>query len=421
MTRKAVFAATLLFAVGVTPALAQEETGQEAADRALTFYKNEAADDSVFEFSYASPGSPALPLVGVEGDQIARVDSLRKFSIGLINGFSGSSGKPGIAIDFAPFYAFSSRKLSLGDYRSQLGPAERIAARSKIGAAASFGDKATGRPSSLVLSMSSKLLDAQDGLFDTTFSKCVADGKLASFFETSFSRIRDESREIPIGERLEFREKRFDELLAENKAVLDKEYADCATRLAKSLAVKPSWDAGMGVRLTGAPGRLGHLEAGGTVFWTTLASGVIGARAPDPEAGPIARLRLRAVVHARYTLNETQFDDKFVLQGKKNAAMLVAGLESAPWDDPEKVEHFRWNIQAGWNRQNAVKPTDEDKNYWRYLGVASFRVANGIWLNGTLGRVSGKGVKSDTTALLGFTFSPPTTPSTVSEYYNSRK
>lgn len=420
MTRKAVFATTFLLAVSASPTRAQDAAPKSGADEALTFYKNEAADDSVFEFSYASPGSPALPLVGIEGDQIARVDSLRKFSIGLINGFSGSSGKPGIAIDFAPYYAFSSKKLSLGAYRSQLGPAERIAARSKLGVAASFGDKATGRPSSLVTSFSTKLLDAQDGLFDTTFSECVADGKLSAFFDTTFDRIRDESNKIPLGERLAFRERRFNELLADNKTVLDKEYADCATRLAKSLAVKPSWDAGMGVRLTGAPGRLGHLEAGGTVFWTTLASGIIGARELDSEAGPLARLRLRAVAHVRYTLNETQFDDTFVLQGKKNAAMLVAGLESAPWSDPAKIEHFRWNIQAGWNRQNAVKPTDEDKNYWRYLGVASFRVANGIWLNGTLGRVSGKGVKSDTTALLGFTFSPPTTPSTVSEYYNSR-
>ena len=65
-------------------------------------------------------------------------------------------------------------------------------------------------------------------------------------------------------------------------------------------------------------------------------------------------------------------------------------------------------------------PTEVDKRFWRYQAIASLRIMDGLWANGTLGRVSGKGVKTDTKALLTLTFTPPGKASQLTEYYNSR-
>src|SRR5688500_2877178 len=56
---------------------------QNAIDR---FLQNPANNAALFDFNYGEPGSPVLPLVGVQSDQITRVEDVRKFGLSLLTG-----------------------------------------------------------------------------------------------------------------------------------------------------------------------------------------------------------------------------------------------------------------------------------------------------------------------------------------------
>jgi hypothetical protein len=421
------YAAGLLVALPL-PALAQAVPAVSAAvkEDAHTEAKKQvtaAADaQSAFEFSYAGPGSPALPLIGVAGDQITRSESLRKFGVALLGGLTGQQTGQGIAFDFSPYWLLSSQAMSLAEYRTGKNGLGRIAARTKVGLAASFGDSAAARPSSFVASVSTSLLDRQDKLYDKSFDQCVLGGPIEQAYERIFTEVEQATKRGADRDTLEaLQSKLLDDYDKQNQGVLNQTYADCANRLAKAIAAKPSLDIGVGMRWRGTPGQFDQLTGSGTILWGTFATGVIGGQEADaPRAGPLARLRVRGVVHARYTFKDDVFDDKFALQGRRDAGLLVAGIESAPALDPKKTETLRWALQAGWNRQNAVLPTEVDRNYWRYQATVSLRLTDGLWANGTLAQVSGRGVQSDTQAFVTFTFTPPGKATQLAEYYNAR-
>lgn len=399
------------------PLSAEEMARRNAADAAEARDKAtaKANDESAFEFSYAAPGSPVLPLLGVTGDQITRSESLRKFGVAVLNGFGGKGSDQALAIDFSPYWVLSPRTMSLKEYRegNAMG---RLAARTKVGLAVSFGEKTAGRPSSFVTSISTSLLDSHDSLFNSTFTDCIRAALNPTLRQIASGEDEDTNESGVVSFRAELA--KFEK---GQPGLIEKEYAACATKLTKALASAPSLDVGAGVRYTGAPGRLEQLDRSGTILWGTFATGVIGGRDEDaPRAGPLAKLRVRGLLHARYTFKEDVLDDKFVFQGRRDMGMIVAGIESAPSLDPKQTETLRWNLQAGWNRQSAVLPTDVDKRFWRYQAIASLRIMDGLWANGTLGRVSGKGVKTDTKALLTLTFTEPGKPSQLNEFYNSR-
>ncbi|MBJ7437884.1 MAG: hypothetical protein JHD35_02505 [Sphingopyxis sp.] len=398
------------------PANAQQPAAD--AEQIVTILKDAALDDSLFEFSYDSPNSPVLPLIGVTNDQITRVDSLRKFGINVLSGIGSGDAAPAVAIDFSPYWLLSTAPTSLWDYRRQsaLG---RIAARTKVGLAVSEGDKGTGKPSSFVASLSAKLLDAQDRLYDADFDTCIVTGAVGRHFKEAEAFVAAAIEPLPLGDRQVAAEAKYAEFAKAKETEIGKAYAECVTQQAKRMVARSSLDAGVGVRMSGEPGKLRGLESSGTILWATFATGVLG-RSAAREEGPLGALHIRALAHVRYTLRETIYDDAFLPQGKRNALSLVGGIESVPSDDPKRTERLRWSLQAGWNRQNAVLPDEEDRNYWRFLGSANFRISNGIWATATLGRVTGKGIDDDTKALIGITFTPPTKASAITSYYNSR-
>lgn len=419
-------AALVAFLAGqVGPAFAQDAAAQ---DKPFTVFENKAKDETLFDFSYVSPSSPALPLVGIEGDQITRIGGLRPFGVALLSGLSGSSSSPAIAIDLAPFWALGRRSTNLADYY-RFSPLDRVAARSKASVAVAWGDKTSGRPSSLVFSLGSRLLDAQDKLADRGFDRCLDESGLQTLYRRKHDAIGDlaltlsQQGKTP-AEIADLIDKAEGDLAKELKLVdaeITRVHAECVTAQAKRMEAAPGLDAGFAVRFNGQPTGLAGFKQTGAVLWATWTSGLIGgSTTTDRPSGPISGLRARAVVHGRYTLKEAVYNDTFVLQGKRNALALVGGIESVPSDAKDAEDKFRWTLQTGWNRQNAVLPTEVDKNYWRYQAIGHFRIGTGLWLNATLGRVSGKGVTSDTKASIGFTLVPPSDAAKIADAYAGR-
>jgi hypothetical protein len=391
----------------------------ESAEEVVNVFTDPAIDKSLFEFSYASPNSPALPLIGVSGDQIARVDSVRKFGVSLLSGLDSSGSGPAAAIDVSPFWLLSTGPVSLWDYRN-FDTFKRIAARSKFGAAASKGDVANARPSSIVLSLSTKLFDSQDQLFASDFDRCVTEGPLLNYAKAireagATGAIGKPPSEIEAAAEAAMRAKE-----TELGAKIEAAHAKCVTKASAIMTTKPSLDVGLGIRLSGDPGRFRRFSNSGTIVWATFATGIFGrgSNANGETSGPLGSLNIRGIVHARHTFKEAIFDDKFVLQGKRDASMIVAGLETVPVVD--KPERVRLGLQGGWNRQNAVLATEKDKNYWRFLGSANVQVSKGFWANFSVGHVTGRGVATDTYLQIGFSFSPPSKASKVNDYYASR-
>jgi hypothetical protein len=364
---------------------------------AFTFVKNEASDESVYDFNYSSPESPVLPLIGVEGDQIARVDSLRTFGINVGNSFGLGDQAGAVAIDFSPYWALAGDDVTLSQYRGDgesggLSNLQRYLARSKIGLAFSTGDEATGQPSSFVASFGIKLLDQSDKLLSTDFDKCIKD-KLSPLNQQILREIA-EAEDSSLGNGLV-------NVPQARKDQINKLYDECAKVAGRAIAGAGFVDVGVGHRMTGDPGDIDNLKSAGTLVWATAGTGQVFGKKDQGGA--------RAVAHARFTFDDSLFDDSFVLQGERDSIQLVAGIESIP--NPSKPERFRWSLQGGWTKQNAVLPVEEDRNFWRYQANLTLRVSDSVWLVGTLGRVSGEGVEDDTMALIGISFTPPSNAS----------
>ena len=381
---------------------------------------NPAKVAGLFDFAYGAPESPVLPLVGVAGDQITRVESFRKLGLALLNGSKGDEPLA-LALDFSPYWLLSRGAVSLQDYRG-FSAGQSAVARAKGAVAISEGE-AGKTPSSIVFSLSSKFLGAQDPLKDTTFETCI---KGTANTPAPFWRLADQVEAAGMAgvlavpaNRPDLANAAFDEAVAakakELKPHLEAAYKSCADEVSKLLAQRASLDAGGGFRLNGEPGKLKDLKDSGVVLWTTYATGVVGGGRNDPFSASLPTMSVRGVLHARYTVAEAAFDSTGVRKGSADSGMVVAGLENAP--DAEGDDRIRWNLQAGWNRQGSADPSIKTKDYWRYLAIAQVKAADRLWLKATVGRVEGRGVESDTYILVGVSFTPTWSASAIEGLY----
>ena len=399
------------------PARAQDN-GAIDQEMLTTFKEDPAINAALYDFEYGNPVSPVLPLIGVEADQITKVDDIRRFAVSLLTGAEGDTG-PAIGIDLAPFWLLANDAISLSDYRS-FTPLQKIATRTKISAAATTGDEAAGRPSGLVFSMSSKLLAAQDPLADNTFEQCIrgTDGNPAPFWK-----LVDQVEEAGVAalpSNPADANQAFDAAasarLAELKPALEKAYTECTDRVAKKMAGRGSLDVGAGIRFLGDPGDLSGLAESGIIAWATYGTGTLGG---DGEKSAFPSIPIRAVLHGRFTFGEAFFGEDGALTGHGDSFLLAGGLESVP--DPDGNDVLRWNLQVGWTSQEDPSGIEEDKDYWRYLANASFRIAKGVWLRGTLGRTEGRGIDKDTYILFGLSLTPGGAPKGMDGFYSGRR
>ena len=400
---------------------AQPQTVDAAANQLLDRLVNNAASDiSLYEFNYGEPGSPVLPLVGVQADQITRVESVRRFGLGVLTGLASNETGPAIAIDFSPFWLLARGPISLADYRSY-SDTQRIIARTKVAAAASRGNEANSVPSSLVFSLSTKLLGSSDPLRAGPFESCVRDDPdgIRRFIAQARAEAAAATQAMPINDARETREREVtNQAMERMRSEVRAAYQVCADRQAVFMSRQASFDIGAGFRLTGAPGDFRNLHGSGTIVWATYATGVLGGGGSEQNGDAFSRafgIQARAVAHARYTFSEDIFDQNGVRTGQADSSLLVAGIESVPI--PRRPELIRWSLQAGWTRQEAPNAMSEDRDYWRFLGIGQFRIREGLWLNATVGRVQGRGVEDDTYVSVGFTLTPGTGSAGIDNFY----
>lgn len=411
--RSTVFAVSLFF-----PSLAFAQDGDgdgDATPNDVILINNAAKDEKAFVFSYGEPTSPVLPLVNVAADQITRVESLRRFGLTVINGSESSKTDPAVAIDFSPFWLANNEAVSLASYR-EMSSFKRILSRLKISAAVSEGDTSSSRPSSMVFSAATKLLDKQDPQVAYDFENCVSNGDtsklIGQILAAGNAALPADPRQAGAAA-LAARSAKAAAL----KGSIEKAYNKCVTETAKIIAKEPSLDIGAGFRLTGDPGKFSNLRSSGAIVWATYATGVFGGLGGSESNGFASQIR--GVIHARHTFKEAVYDNNSTLLGRRDATMIAAGLETVPLAG--KQEKFRWSLQGGWNRQKTSVLGTPNRNYWRAIGRSQFQIQDGLWLNLSAGRVQGKGIESDTYLLFGISFNPSARKTGIASYYEKAR
>jgi hypothetical protein len=388
----------------------------------IVLAQDAAKQAELFNFAYSSPSSPVLPLAGVGEDQITRVSDPKKFAVALASDIAGTGNGGAVALDLSPFWLLSGGQMNLEDYRS-MGGLARAAVRTSFGVAVAGGDASVDRPipSSLVISISTRLLRANDplalvkrnqdgsvvrfpdGTVVSGFAGCFLSEETTSIYVEGDRRreeVRRESAALGAAEASAAATRAYN---AHVQPLVKAQHEACTKDQKAALQRHPSLDVGLGYRLTGDPGRLEGLEGSGTILWATFTSAVI-LKSDGPRRRQEGLFRARLAAHARVTIGEA-FYDGAVRTGTSDSTLLVVGLESAVAERGES--NFRWSLQGGWTRQDAASATDVEKNFGRFLGNAALKVAQGFWLTGALGRVQGRGVEDDTYLLAGIAFSPP--------------
>lgn len=414
--------AAISVVIGPVLAAAPAPTPDKAqSEQTLLILRDDPAKDAaLFDFSYGAPNSPVLPLLGVQADQITKVESFRKLGLSVIGGSESSGGGKAYAIDFSPYWLLSHGATSLADYRS-FSSAERMFSRAKGALAVSEGSTSKGIPSSAVFSISTKILDSQDPLEDKTFENCVVGtrqqpGELWQLVD----QIEQAGQALPPPDHPELADAAFDKAVApkarELKPAIQQAYKVCTDRVAKVFEQRSSLDAGAGLRMSGKPDKFSGFAESGTIVWVTYATGAVGGNSQNAFWRSLPSLQFRGVIHTRYTFSEETSDTKGAKTGGADAALIALGIESIP--DPSGNSPIRWSLQAGWNKQVTPNSTVKAKNYGRYLFKLQTQIGDGLWLNGTLGRVSGKGVQSDTYVLVGINFALASSKTAIDDFYS---
>jgi len=407
-----------------TPAAAEETPPQQ-----IILFQRNSVNPSIYEFSFDPPDSPALPLIGVAADEITRVDSFHKLGLAIAD--DDDSGTA-VAFDFSPFWAMGG-EASLEDY-SSWGRMQRAYARAEASIAFSEGNDTTGVPSSAVISFATSLLDQSDpgllrpdgnGVLSSVFTRCIRgpggpqDRLIALQDAVWRERAPADATDEELAAWVDGRDARLEARINEEIDDLQRRYNGCVEETSEVFRWRPALDVGIATRFVGEPGSLDDLESSGWILWGTYLTGAIGGGERDNARDGVRSFgdslglpKLRGVVHARYALDQVEFDENNARLGEADSASVVLGLEGGN-------ERTRYSLQAGYTFTEEIPSVRDDVEQSRVVLRLDRRVGENIWLNAAVGHADGDVVEDDSFITIGFSFSAGE-PSSVSSFFNDR-
>jgi len=214
-----------------------------ADNTAITLLEHKA-ENSIFNFDYGPPSSPATTLLGLSADKSPPSTSLTKFVMSAPSLFNGSAGQS-FAFDAAPGAFFGPQSDTTFNNYVNEGLLYRLGYRTRVGVAAMNGDAGKSVHSRLALGLSASLLDSADPLVTGTKDAngnrlllgCLnaLNGKVHTVWTSRDTITPDDG---PVGVRKWAYERAWDDIKGDNPTAAD--YERARTRLAPYLPVAAS-------------------------------------------------------------------------------------------------------------------------------------------------------------------------------------
>lgn len=372
------------------PAFAQEDP--------FTLLSNNAQNAKSFQLDLNTPTSPGFVVIGASPNKVSQPGSLQELVIDNAGFVENGSLKPGLAINFQPFWLFGN-EVTLEQYAGKnwggdpvpggFGPMKRALARTQLSFASVKGENAKATTGArLGAGFHTQLLDGSDPR-DLESAKCIVDAwqetdqpTLDSATLEIKNQIDAEKEKNPGVDEEALLKKVSERVFNEFKTPeYDKAYKNCLTAAEQRFLQARSWMVGAGVAASSASGNLDDLSYAGTSFWTTF----------KQPFGLNKSIML---------FSQADFDRRFatgagtILTGNSYHAAVSLAIEELAWKlDATASYHFSDATSASF--------TDD------YLQVAlngAFKLRDGIWLEGSLGTRTGSTTQNDSFGLVQLKF-----------------
>lgn len=459
MTHHATLAAFTALALLFAPicAHAQEtDTAREPEANAINLYERAAANNSLFEFDWGVPSSPALSLAGLSPDKTPTSSSLKDFVVALPSILNGDEQGQSLAIDFAPAALMGERgRATFNEYRRDGNYWGRLMRRTRIGGAIYEGNDGGDNPSTqiasrLAIGLSASLLDDSDPLMQrdpndregrpyllTCLNRASnrVHAALADEYDRELFVLREQRRQaqedfagaqtdaararhhatiddltrridIRVGERVQRIQDRLT-ASAEGERSTIAEIERCAQDNSFMAERARDLDVGIGALWRGEPGEFSDFDDAGAAGWVAfrMPMGQLFGRSEDGTLEERAYWRL--AMSARLS------HDEYVATGDDATPEMRANV-SEGWIGVERFsDDLRLAAHYGYREVDASEAAGEafEQSGERYLVSGQIRLGggdSGLWLGLSYGDASGSvSALDDEVALVTLSFSPP--------------
>lgn len=347
----------------------------------------------------AVPEAPAFTVLGVTPETVARPTNVKEFATNILNGVDPNGNlQTGLAIQTSPYLLFDGRNRTIEKYQGDR--LRRIAARTGVSLATTKGvadDDAVRFAAALTVTpwdrgdpRADNTKNSEHNWYDERYdlTGCLAD-RLADVSESNtaiqnrFAPNLIAGTEPPPGEVEKFIE---DNVPTNIRANVQR----CRDDFREATWNASAWNIGVAPTWVSPSGDVGGLEWSGVALYSTLAYGF--------EEFEMFRDDAQILLHARYRMDEQFADsdtpnvffeqDTLTIGGQlRFASPSIGGLDLTVGPD------LNFLAEAAYIREERDGRPDEE--LFRYSVGAEVKLAEDIYLKGTIGTEDGRDASDD--------------------------
>lgn len=378
----------------VAIALLASPSSATAEEDVFSLFEQDAQSAKSFQLDLNTPTSPGFSVIGASPNRVTNPGSLQELVFDNAGFVENGSLKPGIAINFQPFWLFGG-DVTLEEYSGQFLSGEanpegfsrlqRILARTQLSIASVQGENASLTTGVRYgFGFHTQLLDGSDPR-DIAAAKCTIKAwnthaqhitdQIALNIITQVNAARAKNPNVDtkaVKEKLVSQE--FDRLATPG---YDKAYEDCTTEAEWRFLRARSWMIGSGIAISSSSGNLDNFAYSGSAFWTTVKQ-------------PFGSNKSFVL------FGQADFDRRFAAGSgamvSGNSYNLAASLA---------LEELTWKLDAtaSYHFSDAHFTSFTD-DYLQFALNGAFKLRDGIWLEGSLGTRTGSSVENDSFGLV---------------------
>lgn len=315
-----------------------------------------------------SPDAPGFDALGVTSSQISHPETLKKLGVGILNGLDpAGNSQTGFAIQFSPAKLFAPSWVSYDNYASDR--LVRTVARFEIATALTKGsDK--DKSAKATLGFVWRLIDTSDPYADSRLNDCLNKAFAAVRNEGDILRPADAGDTAAIAMR--------DQLARTYDAAAEKCGELAAPRLTKGTTVQIGF-APLFVSETGKTNDFKSKGFVGTALFSQGLGNLFGAKPSDMKTDN--RLIIGATYRHHESVADPNVDGAFLRRNRWNVGgRLISGAFNG----------VIFGAEAAY--QHADYSSSGHDDYVLYAATADIKIADKVWLGGSVGGSSGQRV-----------------------------
>lgn len=382
---------SVIFPLG--EALAEETTVPENGQmKDLILHQSKYKNAQSFVLDMSTPTSPGFAVIGASPTNVTQPGNLQELVIDTASFVENGEIKSGLAINFQPFWLLNDQITleqysgfydSGSVYTGGLNKFQRILARTQISVATVQGASASTMDGARFgIGAQTEVFDGRDPR-SIHSAKCQIDAFKNAGGEEALRILSDGVSQLPNFDPATTTDEQFSQLVQEHAnskydapGYLEAE-ANCREEARKRVSASPSWLIGAGIAASSLSGDFDDLDYAGASVWTTYLY-------------PFGKNKFVTL------FGQADLDQTVNFNGISGSADTYRAAVSFGF---EETDSWKLEATASYHSQNAnLDALDDD--YFQFSVGGTFKIRDGLWLEGTFGNRTGSNTQDESFSLI---------------------